>query len=166
MSTASSPSASGSRARSSSSPCILCDIVRGRAPAPRVLETGRILVIVPLHPKSDGHCLVIPKRHYARLHEVPDATLAEIILTVKRLAKGMDLSSYNILQNNGQHAYDPGVRPRGPPIEHVHVHVIPRRRKDGVRITRPDSPERTRDERNRMAAGIRRRLGVSGPGAG
>lgn len=158
MSTGSSPSASGRRAPRSKPRCVFCEIVAGRAPVSRVLETRRLLVLVPLHPKCDGHCLVVPKAHATRMHDLPDATLREAAVTLKRLASAMDLTSYNVLQNNGPHSNDPGVRPRQAVADHVHFHLIPRARGDRIRITARSSSAPTREELDRMAARIRDRF--------
>ena len=157
MSTGSSPSGSGRQAPSRDA-CIFCGIVAGRVRSSRILETPRLLAIVPLHPKSRGHCLVIPKRHAIRMHDLPDTTVREIAVTLKRLAAAMDLRSYNLLQNNGPHANDRGVPPTPLVVDHVHFHLIPREAADGVRITARSRSNPTRKELDRMASWIRRRL--------
>lgn len=155
MSTGSSPSEFDKRGASSR--CVFCDTVGGRAPASKVLETARLLVLVPLRPKCEGHCLVIPKQHAVRMQDLPDETLHEIATILKRLAGASNLRSYNILQNNGPHSNDPGVR-RQPSIEHVHFHLIPRTKGDGIRIMAGSTLAPSRHELDRMAARIRRKL--------
>jgi histidine triad (HIT) family protein len=153
MSTASSRSAFADRATSGTS-CPFCDIVAGRAPASRVFETKETVALVPIHPKSEGHCLVIPKRHVTRMHGLPDPTLMEIVGGLRRLAQAVGGASYDILQVNGPDANDPGVQPRDP-IDHVHFHLIPRSAGDGVRIMTPAPAHPSRSELDRMASRIR-----------
>ncbi len=92
------------------------------------------------------------------MHELPDATLREAAVTLKRLARAMNLTSYNLLQNNGSHSNDPGVRRRRPVVDHVHFHLIPRSRGDRIRIMAVSPSAPTRDELDRMARRIRKRI--------
>ncbi|KAH3663656.1 hypothetical protein OGAPHI_005057 [Ogataea philodendri] len=73
-----------------------------------------------------GHLLVIPKYHGAKLHNVPDEYLADILPVTKKLVKALDLEidspegvGYNVLQNNGRIAHQV--------VDHVHFHLIPKR---------------------------------------
>ncbi len=138
--------------------CVLCDIALGRAPASKILETKRILAIVPLRPKSVGHVLVISKAHAERMHDLPRETLHEIVDALAKIARALDLGSYNILQNTG-----PGSDgPKGPPpserINHVHVHLIPRDVGDSLDILSRSTSSPSRDELDRRARAIRERL--------
>ncbi len=92
------------------------------------------------------------------MHGLPDATLREAAVTLKRLAKAMDLTSYNLLQNNGPHSNDPGARRRRPVVDHVHFHLIPRSQGDRIRIMAVSTSAPTRNELDRMARRIRARL--------
>lgn len=158
MPTGSMPSESGRRPPPSRAACIFCDIISGRAPASRILETRRVLVLIPIRPKSDGHCLVVPKQHATRLDAVDDDTLREMAIVVKRLAKAMHLRSYNVLQNSGPESNDAGVPHDRPFIEHVHVHLIPRQGGDGIRVMDASSTAPSREMLDRMAARVRRKL--------
>ncbi len=64
------------------------------------------------------------------MDEVPEATLMEIAVTLKRLARALGLRSYNVLQNNGPYSNDPGVSRDRSSAHHVHFHLIPRTRRD------------------------------------
>lgn len=75
-----------------------------------------------IKPTSHGHILIIPKYHAARLHEVSDQFLTDILPIAKRFAKALNLQApdvgYNLLQNNGKIASQE--------VEHVHFHFIPK----------------------------------------
>ncbi len=100
--------------------CAFCDIVERRAPAWIVYEDENTLAFLDLFPFTRGHLLVIPKRHGARLTDLPFddqmaliRTLDEVCRRVERLA-----SDYNVSLNAGANA--------GQIIFHAHFHVIPR----------------------------------------
>jgi histidine triad (HIT) family protein len=75
-----------------------------------------------MSPISKGHTIVIPKKHYITLEDIPDYELSEIYKTVKIIAKilyeKLGIDGYNILQNNFTAA--------GQVVKHFHVHIIPR----------------------------------------
>ena len=105
--------------------CIFCRIVRRELPARLLIETESVVSFLDAFPLSAGHCLVIPRRHYEFLHEVPEATAAEMGRVVSRLARALHGASppharwsYNVLQNNGAAAHQA--------VPHVHFHLIPK----------------------------------------
>lgn len=65
---------------------------------------------VDIGPLSPGHALVIPKYHAAKLHELPDDHLAELLPVAKKLAIATGAENYNILQNNGRPAHQVSKR--------------------------------------------------------
>ncbi len=108
--------------------CIFCKIIAGQIPSMSVLETKSALAFMDISPLAEAHLLVIPKRHYARLDEMPEQEVRDLAALLPRLArivvKVTEADGYNILQNNGQVA--------GQAVEHVHFHVIPRKEGDGL----------------------------------
>ncbi|KAL7276284.1 Adenosine 5'-monophosphoramidase [Rhizina undulata] len=98
--------------------CIFCKIIKGEIPSLKLFENDKVLAFLDIQPLSRGHALVIPKSHGAKLHDIPDDELAELLPVAKKLAKAIGSENYNILQNNGRLAHQE--------VEHVHVHVIPK----------------------------------------
>ncbi len=78
--------------------------------------------------KEDGHILIIPKKRYFDLADIPDDILHELIVAIKKVgqALGIDHGGYNVLLNNGLDA--------GQYMMHTHFHLIPRRYGDGIQI--------------------------------
>ncbi len=107
--------------------CIFCRIADGGVPAAKLIETDSVTSFMDLNPVNPGHSLVIPRRHATSLLELTDEELRDIILTVGRVAAAVrdatNSSAFNVLQNDGRAA--------GQVVQHVHVHVIPRRAGDG-----------------------------------
>lgn len=89
--------------------CLFCRIIRKEIPSAIVYESQKTLAFMDLFPLSMGHILVIPKYHAAKVHEVPDAYLDEILPVAKKIAQASisvtGVTEYNILQNNGREAH-------------------------------------------------------------
>ena len=103
-------------------PCIFCAIVAGEAPATIVDEDEHTVAFMDIHPWTRGHALVIPREHYADIHEIPDQTLAQVAGASKRLAgraaDNLQADGVNLLNSAGRAAWQT--------VFHFHVHVIPR----------------------------------------
>ncbi|HOV87229.1 MAG TPA: HIT family protein [Syntrophobacteraceae bacterium] len=116
--------------------CIFCRIVAGQIPCAKLYEDEYVLGFLDINPINPGHSLVLPKRHYAVLTEVPDRELEACIGAAKRVARAVSRSvgsaGLNLLQNNGRAA--------GQLIEHVHFHLIPRDPGDGFLTSWPGKP--------------------------
>lgn len=110
------------------STCVFCEISAGRIPCTKLYENEHVLAFLDIGPISDGHTLVVPKAHYDRLHQCPPDVLAELARVVgflaEPVARAVQADGYNVLNNNGSAA--------GQVVEHVHVHIIPRKTGDGV----------------------------------
>ena len=108
--------------------CIFCKIIAGQIPSMSVLETKNAMAFMDIGPLAEAHLLVIPKRHYARLDEMPEQEVRDLTALLPRLASAVvkvtEAEGYNILQNNGRVA--------GQAVDHVHFHVIPRKEGDGL----------------------------------
>lgn len=108
--------------------CVFCLIDAGRIPSCRVHESPNVLAFLDVNPMEKGHVLVIPRRHWPTLADVPvgdpaDAAVwAELTRTVRIVAKAVVKSGFsdgaNVLQCNGPAA--------GQTVGHLHFHVIPR----------------------------------------
>ncbi|RLV93985.1 Hit family protein 1 [Spathaspora sp. JA1] len=110
----------------SSASCIFCKIVKAEIPSFKLIETQFSYAFLDIQPVSAGHILVIPKQHGAKLHNISDEYLADILPVVKKLTKLLKLdendtpegTGYNVLQNNGRIAHQE--------VDHVHFHLIPK----------------------------------------
>lgn len=110
--------------------CVFCKIAQGEIPAERVGETNNFFAIRDAHPKANGHTLIIPKKHFVTLLDIPNTLGNELLKFVKEISS--DLldkkfgDAFNILMNN--------LEPAGQIVKHAHVHIIPRKEDDGIRI--------------------------------
>ncbi len=77
--------------------------------------------------------LIIPKAHGAKLADIPDENLADILPVAKKIAKAIGCNDYNVLQNNGRLAHQE--------VDHVHFHLIPKPNEtEGLGISWPSQP--------------------------
>ena len=105
-----------------SNKCIFCNIVRNEVPSKIIYEDNDTLAFLDIYPISEGHTIVIPKKHYENIEVIPEEKLINVVKTVKLLAKilhsKLNFEGYNILQNN--------FRAAGQVVQHFHFHIIPR----------------------------------------
>lgn len=108
-------------------PCVFCAIVRGEADAQVVLDEARCMAFLDARPLFPGHVLVIPKDHVETLTDLPRADLEPIFAATQRCARAVEKA----LGATGTFV---GVNNRvSQSVPHLHVHVVPRRPKDGLR---------------------------------
>jgi histidine triad (HIT) family protein len=134
--------------------CIFCAIIAHREPAFRLYEDDDTLAFMDIHPANDGHCLVIPKKHYETIFEMSPDDFAAAARTVVRVAKavhqGLQPRGLNVVQANGPIA--------GQSVGHVHVHVLPRREDDNLWLNWPRNRRGDPDDIAQIAERIRAHL--------
>ncbi|MEK6760380.1 MAG: HIT domain-containing protein [Nanoarchaeota archaeon] len=110
------------------SDCIFCKISSGKVQVARICENANFFSIPDANPKTDGHSLVISKNHYATLLDLPTSLGQELVDCIKntsiKLMKEKNASGFNLINNNFVSA--------GQVVNHVHLHIIPRKEKDGL----------------------------------
>lgn len=110
--------------------CIFCKIVRGEIPSAKIYENDKVLAFLDISPVNRGHTLIIPKEHYKDFFALPDALAKEVMVALKIVAgavkEGVAADGINITLSNGEAA--------GQLINHVHFHIMPRFRDDGLRM--------------------------------
>jgi histidine triad (HIT) family protein len=123
--------------------CIFCDLIRGAAEVSVCYEDAKAIAFMDIQPVNAGHVLVVPRAHYATLHDLPrdlamhlfDVAM-HIAPVIRKIAGAEDM---NIVVNSGVAA--------GQNIFHYHVHLIPRTAGDGFDIPLPfdgsTMPDRT-----------------------
>lgn len=112
------------------SECVFCSIVKGKIPCYKVYEDKEILAFLDINPVNPGHTLIIPKKHYETILDVDDETLKRLAVVIKNISSavysGLELKGFNIGINQFKAA--------GQVVPHLHVHIIPRKENDGIRL--------------------------------
>lgn len=99
--------------------CLFCKIANKEAESFILYEDDDLMVILDAYPDADGHTLIIPKKHYKDIYEIPDELLLKIFNKAKELTHklmknlGKDAVTYVINYGDAQ------------AIKHFHLHLIP-----------------------------------------
>lgn len=108
--------------------CVFCDVAKNRIKTWTFYEDKLIKAFFDIHPANLGHSLIILRKHYSSIVEVPDSVLLNMFSLAKKLILAcrevLSIKDFNILLSEGREA--------GQEIPHVHVHIIPRFAGDGV----------------------------------
>jgi histidine triad (HIT) family protein len=111
-----------------SAKCVFCAIIAGEQEAVIVMETERLIAFLDHRPLFRGHTLLAPKRHVRLMSELPADQVPEFFTAAQRLERavedGLGSDGSMILVNNVV----------SQSVPHLHLHVIPRNFKDGLRF--------------------------------
>jgi histidine triad (HIT) family protein len=133
--------------------CLFCAIVAGTEPAYLVAETDHTLAFLDIRPLFPGHTLLVPKQHFETLVDLPSELIAPLFEQAQRLAGAMETAlgaagSFVAVNNRVSQS-----------VAHLHVHVVPRNRKDGLRgFFWPRAKYSSPDEAEAVAATLRTAL--------
>lgn len=104
--------------------CIFCKIERKEIPSEVIYSDDNFFVVNDLHPVSNGHCLIIPKKHYETLFDMPSSLGSELLDLAKkqgfRLIKEKKAEGIKLVNNNFEAS--------GQVVKHFHLHVIPEKK--------------------------------------
>ncbi len=107
--------------------CTFCRIARGELGAQMIFEGPRFLAFLDHSPLFPGHCLLVPREHYETLLDLPPELGSALFPEAQRLARaverGMKAEGIFMAINNRI----------SQSVPHLHMHIVPRRRKDGLR---------------------------------
>jgi histidine triad (HIT) family protein len=107
--------------------CLFCSIIAGDAGAHRVLETDGAVAFLDTRPVFPGHVLVVPRTHYGTLMDLPPDELEPLWTAAQRVCRALE-------DGLGADGVFVGINNRiSQSVPHLHVHAVPRRRKDGLR---------------------------------
>ena len=102
--------------------CIFCKIVRGEIPSLKIYEDEHTLALFDINPASEYHTLVITKKHYVNMFDIPEAESANLMRTIKKVVtlyeRKLGLKDVNIINNSGVKAHQD--------VFHIHFHIVPR----------------------------------------
>ncbi len=121
--------------------CIFCQVAAGKAPSWRVLESDGAYAFLDIHPVNAYHTLVIPKRHYRNIFDVPAHELQSLMSLLKRV---VDLYVDKIGLDNAQIINSSGAEAQQD-VFHLHFHIVPRHSGDGQDVVWKTQPEMRED---------------------
>lgn len=107
--------------------CLFCGIVAGTTAATIVLDEEHVVGFLDIRPVFKGHVLLVPRRHLVTLADLPEDLMVPLFGTAKRVgnaitsglgAQGTFVAMNNVVSQS---------------VAHLHVHVVPRTKGDGLR---------------------------------
>jgi len=111
--------------------CIFCKIANKEIPVEKIIyENDNFFSIPDANPITKGHTLIISKKHFETILDMPNSLSPELLDCIKKTAlqivKETDSEGFNVLANTFEVA--------GQVVKHVHFHIIPRKKDDGLRL--------------------------------
>jgi histidine triad (HIT) family protein len=107
--------------------CLFCRVVNREVPARLIFEDEISLAFLDHRPVFPGHCLLIPKQHYETLTDLPEDLIGPFFKRAQLLARAVESAmaahgTFVAMNNRVSQS-----------VPHFHVHIVPRRRKDGLK---------------------------------
>lgn len=110
--------------------CIFCKIINKEISSKKVYEAQNFIGILDSNPKTENHTIIIPKKHFRNIFDMPSTLGNELIDAIKKISLKLieeeKAEGINVIINN-----EPAA---GQIIFHTHIHIIPRKNKDGIII--------------------------------
>ena len=111
------------------SDCIFCKIAKKEIKAEIVEESENFVAFPDSNPIGKGHTLIIPKKHFVNVMDLPVDLTSEMIDVVKRVAEKklkQGFEGFNLVMNNFEAA--------GQIVMHAHLHLLPRKKGDNIKL--------------------------------
>ena len=107
--------------------CVFCRIIAGEVPAHMVLDDDEFVAFLDARPVFKGHVLVVPRRHYVTLADLPVPVVGPLFERVRLVSAALPVAlgadgTFVAMNNRVSQS-----------VPHAHVHVVPRRKGDGLR---------------------------------
>lgn len=107
--------------------CIFCRIAAREIPAEIVFEDQHSVAFLDIDPLFPGHTLLVPKRHSETLTDLPAVQVAPLFQNAQKLTRAIE----SAMEADGSFL---GVNNRvSQSVPHLHIHIVPRRKKDGLK---------------------------------
>ncbi len=108
--------------------CIICKIVAGEVPAKKIYEDKNFMAFLDINPITDGHTMLVPKQHFQTIFELPENLNSGLVTAVKKVSQKIKNSQ---LEPSGFNFGINHMPSAGQEVEHLHLHIIPRKENDG-----------------------------------
>ena len=107
--------------------CTFCGVIGGASDSAVVFEDEVSLAFLDNRPLFPGHCLLVPKEHHETIHDLPQELVSTLFLNAQRLSRAVESAlgaegTFIAINNKVSQS-----------VPHLHIHIVPRRRGDGLR---------------------------------
>lgn len=107
--------------------CLFCDIAARTVPAEIVMEDEHSVAFLDIDPLFPGHTLLVPKAHSETLTDLSPEQVAPLFQNAQRLTRAVETA----MEAQGSFL---GINNRiSQSVPHLHIHIVPRRKKDGLK---------------------------------
>ncbi len=110
--------------------CIFCKISKKEIPRKTIYENDNFFSMSDVNPKIEGHSLVISKKHFKTMLDLPSSLGQELLDCIKKttikLIDEKKAEGFNLVNNNFENA--------GQMVPHFHIHILPRKKEDGFKL--------------------------------
>lgn len=110
--------------------CVFCSIIKGDIPSYKIYEDENVYAFLDIADDVEGHTLVIPKKHYENLVEMPEDELTNVMNAVKKISKhyieNCGFTGVNLINCCGKDAEQS--------VFHFHMHILPRKNDDNIKV--------------------------------
>ena len=118
------------------SECLFCKIINKEIPSQIIYEDENYLGFLDINPNTEGHALVVPKKHVDNFTNLTNQEAGDLLMAVHKiapkLAKILGTETYYVALNNGKVVVSEDGQVAGQLIDHVHWHIVPRYQNDGL----------------------------------
>ena len=110
--------------------CLFCKIINNELPSSTVYEDNLIKIIMNINPDTNGHLLILPKKHYVNILDIDEEIITHSLKVVREkiyplLKEKLACEGLTLAENNEL----------GQEIRHFHIHLIPRYKNDGADVS-------------------------------
>jgi histidine triad (HIT) family protein len=135
--------------------CTFCDIIARTNPARVVFEDDASMAFLDARPLFPGHCLLVPRHHYEIIAELPRDLIGPLFEKAQLLSQAVEAAmkadgSFVALNNRVSQS-----------VPHLHIHIVPRRKKDG--FFWPRNPYKSESEMEDVQRAIRAAIRTQSP---
>jgi len=134
--------------------CIFCKIIAGEIPSAKIYDHGGIYAFLDIAPVNKGHALVVPKKHYATLFDVPPDLGRELTTALQVVGRAVMTATGAAGLNVGMNNFEAA----GQLVHHAHFHLIPRHAGDGLTLWTQHAYESV-EEMQKLTQAIRSAIG-------
>ena len=119
--------------------CIFCKIIKGEVKSHKVFEDENVFAFldIDINPTNEYHTLVIPKKHYENIFDIPEDELIHITKAIKKITtmfnEKLGINNIQIVNSSGKYAQQD--------VYHIHFHIVPRNAGDEQDIKWNTHPE-------------------------
>ena len=110
--------------------CIFCKIIKGEIPSYKIYEDQYTYAFLDISKDVYGHTLVVPKKHYKNILDAEEETLINITKAIKKISNHY----VNVCGFEGINTFNNNEECSGQSVMHLHFHIVPRKKNDGVKL--------------------------------